>query len=91
MKNVKLFEEFVNEAKDNFVKVKHGGKTIKVDLDTVEIDGIDTRDYPDFADAFFSYAEDHKGRELTDAEIDSLNDQHYGLTNEIIHDQQLYM
>jgi hypothetical protein len=91
MKNIKTFESFVNEARKNLVDVKHNGKKIKVDLSTVEIDGIDTRDYPDFADAFFSYAEDHKGRELTDAEIDSLNDQHYDLTNEIIHDNQLYM
>lgn len=88
---VKTFESFINEGRNNYVEVKHGGKKIKVDLDTVEIDGIDMRDYPDFVDAFFSYAEDHKGRELTDAEIDSLNDQHYVLTNEIIHDQQLYM
>ena len=90
-RNVKTFESFINEGRNNSVDVKHDGKKIKVDLDTVEIDGIDTRDYPDFSDAYFSYAEDHKGRELTDAEIDSLNDQHYDIVNELIHDNQLYM
>lgn len=89
MKHVKLFEQFVNEAK--YYEFKHGGKKIKVDPKSIEIDGIDMRDYPDFSDAFISYAEDHKGRELTDAELDAFNDSHYDITNEIIHDQQLYM
>ena len=31
----------------------------------VEVDGIDTADYPDFCDAFISYAE-YDGRAMTD-------------------------
>ena len=89
MKNVKLFEEFVNEKR--YYEFKFKGKTIKVDPSSIEIEDIDTRDYPDFTDAFISYAEDHKGRELTDAELDAFNDEHYGLAQEIIFDDQLYL
>ena len=78
------------EAKSNLVKIKVKGKQIKVNIDTLEIEGIDTRDYPDFVDAFFSYAEDHKGKELSDDELDVLTDEHSDLINELIFDQQLY-
>ena len=42
-------------------------------LNDIEIDGIDTNDYPDFCDAFISggsYGE----RELTEEELEQLND-----------------
>lgn len=88
MKYVKLFEQFVNEG---FLKIKFKGKTIKVDTSSIEIEDIDRRDYPDFSDAFISYAEDHKGRELSDEELDILNDEHYDIIGEIIFDNQLYL
>jgi hypothetical protein len=40
----------------------------------IDIDGIDHDDYPDFSDAF-CYAGDYDGRELTDGEIDYINDE----------------
>ena len=43
-------------------------------IENVEVDGIDTRDYPDFVDAFISYAE-IDGEPLTDEQL-------YELTNE---------
>lgn len=49
---------------------------IKLDyakISDVEVDGIDTSDYPDFCDAFISYAE-YDGREMTDEELDTLNE-----------------
>lgn len=88
MKYIKLFEQFVNEG---FLKIKFKGKTIKVDTSSIEIEDIDRRDYPDFSDAFISYAEDHKGRELSDEELDILNDEHYDIIGEIIFDNQLYL
>lgn len=39
----------------------------------VEVDGIDTRDYPDFSDAFIASAV-YKGREMTEAELERLNE-----------------
>lgn len=44
----------------------------------IEVDGIDTRDYPDFCDAFIAYAtielEDGTFRDATDVELDTLNE-----------------
>ena len=42
-------------------------------ISDVEVDGIDTADYPDFCDAFIASA-DYDGREMTDEELDTLND-----------------
>jgi len=42
-----------------------------------EVDGIDTRDYPDFCDAFIcdaSVIENGEWRDATDDEIDELNE-----------------
>jgi len=56
----------------------HGkvSKKIKLDysqIENVEVDGIDTRDYPKFCDAFISYA-DYKGKPMTESQLDTLND-----------------
>lgn len=42
-------------------------------IQNIEMDGIDTTDYPDFCDAFIVSA-DYEGRKLTDKEIDTLNE-----------------
>ena len=42
-------------------------------IDNIELDGIDTNDYPDFCDAFIASA-DYNGVEMTDAQIDILNE-----------------
>lgn len=39
----------------------------------IEIDGINTKDYPDFVDAFIVYAEHQDGTPLTEVELDELN------------------
>ena len=44
-------------------------------IDIVDVDGIDTRDYPDFVDAFISSAYwVSTGEDLTYDEIEELND-----------------
>lgn len=89
-----LMARGVHEGKSNLnesdIKIKVKGKTIKIDYDSIEIEDIDMKDYPDFSDAFISYAEDHRGKELSDEELDVLNDEHYDLVGEIIFDKQLY-
>lgn len=40
----------------------------------IEIEGIDTADAPDFADAFISYAEHVDGTPFTDAQLDAINE-----------------
>jgi len=42
-------------------------------VDCIELDGVDTSDYPDFCDAFICYAE-YKGVEMTEEELNELND-----------------
>ena len=49
---------------------------MKLDLkkvDNVEVDGIDTRDYPDFVDAFIAYAT-YDGIEMTYDQLEALNE-----------------
>ena len=41
-----------------------------IDKGTIELDGIDTRDYPDFCDAFISYAEYEDGTEASEEDIE---------------------
>lgn len=39
----------------------------------VEVDGVDSRDYPDFCDAHFSHAVfSNTGKQLSDSELDQL-------------------
>ena len=42
-------------------------------ITNVEVDGIDTKDYPDFCDAFISSA-DYDGVEMTDEQLDEINE-----------------
>lgn len=43
-------------------------------VDNIMIDGVDTKDYPDFCDAFIASC-DYMGREATEEELDAINDQ----------------
>lgn len=62
-----------------------------VDEKSIEIDGIDRRDYPDFSDAYISAANYMDGTPLSDKEIEELDAQNNGLVHEKIQDDQLYM
>ena len=42
-------------------------------IDNIEVDDIDTSDYPDFCDAFISSA-DYNGKPMTDDQLDKLNE-----------------
>ena len=49
-----------------------------------EVDGVDSRDYPDFSDAFISYAEYiDDGGELIDSELEELQNQYPELAAEL--------
>jgi hypothetical protein len=61
-----------------------------VDINSIEIDGIDTSDYPDFVDAYIIAANYEDGTPLSDEELMSLEDENYGLAQELIFDKQLY-
>ena len=42
-------------------------------IDNIEVDGIDTKDYPDFCDAFIASA-DYDGKPMTDEQLEKLNE-----------------
>ena len=65
-------------------KITYKGREI-VDI---EIDGIDSRDYPDFCDAYFSHAVYADTLEpLTDDELEALTDYHGDLLNALCHER----
>ena len=49
--------------------VSRANKTIKMKLTDYELEDVKSWDYPDFCDAFISYAEDENGKELTEEQI----------------------
>jgi hypothetical protein len=62
-----------------------------INIDSIEIEGIDLNDFPDFCDAFISYAETNDGRQLTISELDLLTETNSSLINELIFDRTLYI
>ena len=56
-----------------------------VDYKSIEIEGVDKSDYPDFADAFISYATFEDGTELNDEELSELTDKESGLVHDLAH------
>lgn len=70
-------------------EVSLNGKPINVN--SIEIDGIDTSDYPDFVDAYIVAADYADGTPLTDDEVQQFQEEHYDIVGELIHDRQLYL
>ena len=70
-------------------EVSLNGKPVHVG--SIEIDGIDTNDYPDFVDAYIVAADFEDGTPLTDDEVQQFQDENYDLVGELIHDRQLYL
>lgn len=54
-------------------------------IDNMEFEGIDFSDYPDFVDAFLVSA-DYDGIEMTEEQIDYLNDEYRDFVNERVYD-----
>jgi gamma-glutamylcysteine synthetase len=49
-------------------------RTKEVDLDSLEIEGIDHSDHPDYVDAYFSYGIYADGIEMTDIELETFKE-----------------
>jgi hypothetical protein len=58
----------------------------QVDLKTIELDGIESWDSPDYADAYADYAEFTDGTALTDDELEELTKKHGDIINAKAHD-----
>lgn len=61
----------------------------EVERGSLEIDGVDPKDYPDFSDAYIAAGNYTDGTPLTDKEIAQLEDENYGLTNDLAHGSYL--
>jgi hypothetical protein len=56
-------------------------------LQDVQVDGIDTRDYPDFCDAFIAYASwKDTGEDLTEEELNDLNENYRDFVYDCVND-----
>ena len=54
------------------------------EVENIELDGVDTKDYPDFTDAFVSSAQwVDTGKELSEAELEEFKDSFPELINEM--------
>ena len=58
----------------------------QVDLGSIELDGVESYDRPDYADAYASAATFTDGTALTDDELDELSDKHGDIINMRAHD-----
>ena len=66
LSNIKEVDKVIN-------KILEKEKMDYKKIDNIEIDGIDTKDYPDFCDAYISSA-DYDGVPMTDEQLDELNE-----------------
>jgi hypothetical protein len=60
------------------------GKSVSVL--SLEVDGVDSSDYPDFCDAYFSYATYENGSPLSDDDLDALSDKYSEILSERVLD-----
>jgi hypothetical protein len=67
--NEQNFNDLENPMASNDTNMEHK----KINWRSLEFDGIDTRDYPDFTDAYVVYAEYEDGTELSDEELERLD------------------
>tara|TARA_R100001015_G_C4522685_1_gene91260 strand:- start:390 stop:599 length:210 start_codon:yes stop_codon:yes gene_type:complete len=57
----------------------------EISQDTLQVEGVFSYDYPEYCDAYFSYAETTSGRVLTEQELDNLTDKYPELLNQLAH------
>ena len=55
----------------------------QIDTTTLQVENVDLRDYGDFCDAYFCYAEYTDGTVLTDDELIALTENEGGVLNEM--------
>ena len=58
----------------------------QVDLRSIELDGVESYDYPKYSDAYASAATFTDGTDLTDDELDTLSDKHGDIINMVAHE-----
>jgi hypothetical protein len=77
----------VKDLKGPFTSQPEQGElSSRVDKSSIELDGVDPSDYPDFVDAFISAANFEDGTPLTDDELDQLGDEMSDEIHQIAYD-----
>lgn len=82
-------DETIQEFHNINSNIEINGK--KVDISSIEIEGIDKGDYPDFSDAYVASAQFEDGSELNEDELMELESSHGDTIHELIFDRQLYL
>ena len=79
LSNIKEVDKVIN-------KILEKEKMDYKKIDNIEVDGIDTKDYPDFCDAYIVSA-DYDGKTMTDKQLDEINEdgdfQHECIMNDL--------
>lgn len=59
----------------------------EIDWDTIEIDGVDLNDAPDFSDAYFAFGKFKDGTNISEQELEelSLSDAKYQVINKLFY------
>lgn len=60
-----------------------------LDLASLIVENIDMRDYPDFSDALVTSGFYKDGIELTEKDLDSLNENHHDLVEKLAYEKEL--
>jgi hypothetical protein len=70
--------------------LNRGSQTVingkEVELKSLELDGVDMSDFPDFVDAYVVSGNFKDGTEMNDDEVDELNMDHPDVVQELVHD-----
>lgn len=83
----KSFDETVNSFIHNYIQIINENKIMlggnEVDVNSLDVTNVDKHDYPDFADAYIISGKFVNGTDLTDAELEELNDTQPELLNDL--------
>ena len=63
----------------------------RVDTRSIEIEGINRCDYPDFVDAYVSSASFVDGTKLTSDELNQLNNENTHLASRMVYEERLFI
>ena len=80
------YHVYMNKIKNMENEMKNEIDLNQIDLKSIEVEGVNPSDYPDFCDAYVSFATWKNGTPLTESECDQLTDEAGELVNEIAHD-----
>jgi hypothetical protein len=59
----------------------------EVDMRSLVVDGVDTRDYPDFVDAYLTEGAFLDGTPFNDAQMEAFDSEHGDVINELAHEK----